>query len=150
MRCTSRIGECASKRRGQMTIELAVAFPVLIAVAVIAVNAMTFFADCAAFDRLAHESVRIHATAPAYHQGQAQSCSLVTADLKAALPRENLEMSVVCEAVAFDCEKFTATLEYSPTLFGMGLRSEVFGVSMPKLKHQTSFVVDVYKPGVFA
>ena len=41
---------------GQMTVEFAVAFPVFVIVAVIAVNALLFFSDCAAFDRLARES----------------------------------------------------------------------------------------------
>ena len=51
--------------RGQMTVQLAVAMPVLIIVAVIAVNALAFFAECAVFDRVAHEAVRVHAAAPA-------------------------------------------------------------------------------------
>ena len=36
---------------GQATVELAVVLPVVIIVAVIAVNALTFFGACAAFDR---------------------------------------------------------------------------------------------------
>lgn len=133
---------------GQMTVELAVAMPVLIAVAVIAVNALTFFAECAVFDRVAHEAVRVHAAAPAYGQDTGQSCALVEQDICMALDADNLEVSVSCGAAGFDCEQFTATLVFHPTLFGMGLRSEVFGVSLPSLIHATSYVVDVYKPGV--
>ena len=44
---------CARGECGQMTVELAVMIPVLVAIAVIAMNAMLFFSECAAFDRLA-------------------------------------------------------------------------------------------------
>jgi len=134
--------------KGQMTVQLAVAMPVLIIVAVIAVNALTFFAECAVFDRVAHEAVRVHAAAPAYGQSPGQSCVLVEQDIRAALGADNLDVSVTHGSAGFDCEQFTATLEFHPTLFGLGLRTEVFGVVMPALSHTTSYVVDVYKPGV--
>lgn len=135
-------------QRGQMTVELAVAMPVLIIVAVIAVNAITFFAECAVFDRVAHEAVRVHAAAPAYGQGPGQSCALVEQDIRSALDADNLDVSVSSCSAGFDCEQFTATLTFHPTLFGLGLRSEVFGVALPALSHTTSYVVDVYKAGV--
>ena len=60
--------------------------------------------------------------------------------------------STACRRVASrDCAghtSFSATLEYMPTLFGLGLRSEVMGVAMPKLSHTEELVVDCYKPGV--
>ena len=133
---------------GQMTVELAVAFPVLIAVAVIAVNACTFFVDCAVFDRVAHEAVRIHAAAPAYRQGADQSCALVEQEIRAAIDAPNVDVTVSHGPAGFDFMRFEATLEYAPTLFGLGLRSEVFGVALPRLSHSTTYVVDVYKPGV--
>ena len=133
---------------GQMTVELAVAFPVLIVVAFIAVNACVFLVDCAVFDRVAHEAVRVHATSPAYRQGAAQSCALVEQEVRDAVDADNVEISVTCGSAGHDLQRFTATLQYFPTLFGMGLRSEVFGVALPSLTHSTSYVVDVYKPGV--
>ena len=63
-----------SRVRGQMTVELAVALPVLIIVAVIAVNALTVFADCAAFDRAFRQTVRAYATAPAYGESPEAAC----------------------------------------------------------------------------
>ena len=36
---------------GQMTVEFVVAFPAMLAIAFVAVNAILFFSDCAAFDR---------------------------------------------------------------------------------------------------
>lgn len=131
-----------------MTIELAVAMPVLIIVAVIAVNAITFFADCAVFDRVAHEAVRVYAAAPAYGQGPDQSCALVEENIVAALDAENIEVEVSHGVTGFDFDQYTATLVFHPTLFGLGLRSEVFGVALPSLTHATSYVVDTYKAGV--
>ena len=133
---------------GQMTVELAVAFPVLIAIAVIAVNACTFFADCAIFDRVAHDAVRVHATSPAYRQGNAQSCSLVEQEIRAAIDAPNIDVSVSSSPAGFDFERFEATIQYSPTLFGMGMRSEIFGVQLPRLSHSSVYVVDVYKAGL--
>lgn len=135
---------------GQMTIELAIAMPVLIIVAVIAVNVLTFFGQCAVFDRVAHEAVRVHAASPAYGQGVDQSCSLIKQDIESVLDASNVTVDVTHGMAGFDFDCFTATLEFNPTLFGLGLRSEVFGVSMPVLTHSTSYVVDVYKPGVIA
>lgn len=140
----------ARSARGQMTIELAVAMPVIIAIAVIAVNALTFFCQCAVFDRVAHEAVRVHAASPAYGQGASQSCALVEQDIRAVLDDSNIEVSVAYDSTGFDYDRYTATLEFHPTLFGLGLRSEVFGVAMPALSHTTAYVVDTYKAGVIA
>ena len=136
------------RNAGQMTIELAVALPVLIIVAVIAVNALTFFGHCAVFDRVVHEAVRVYAAAPAYGQGLDQSSALVEQALNDALDAPNLDVSVSYGATGFDFVQFTATLTFHPMLFGLGLRSDVFGVALPALSHTTTYAVDVYKPGV--
>ena len=134
--------------RGQMTIELAVALPALLAVALLAANALTFFGQCAVFDRAAHQAVRVHAAAPAYGQATSTTCALVEADIRQALGDANIDVSVACSAAGRDVERYTATLSFSPSLFGYGLRSQVFGVQMPQLTHTTDYVVDSYKPGV--
>lgn len=54
---------------GQMTVEFVVAFPAMMAIALIAVNAVLFFSDCASFDRLFRNSVCAYAASPAYEQG---------------------------------------------------------------------------------
>lgn len=142
------IGRWQKNTTGQMTIELAAALPVLIIVAMIAVNAMTFFSECAVFDRAAHDAVRVHAAAPAYGQSPSQSCALAEADIRTALGDDNVVVSVTHANAERDLDRYTATLEFSPSLFGMGLRSRVFGVAMPRLVHTTSYVIDSYKPGV--
>ena len=45
------------KTSGQMTIEFVVAFPAMIAVAFVAINAVLFFSDCASFDRVFRNAV---------------------------------------------------------------------------------------------
>ena len=135
--------------RGQMTIELAVAMPVLIVVAAIAVNAMTFFADCAVFDRVACEAVRVYAAAPAYGQDAGRSLALVEQAVADQMNAPNLSVSAGHGVVGADFDEFKVTLAFQPTLFGMGLRSEVFGVALPSLTHEVRYVVDSYKPGVF-
>lgn len=131
-----------------MTVELAVAFPVLIIVAVIAVNALTFFSECGSFDNLFRDAVRVHATSPASGQGVDQSSALVQAGLSTAFAKANEQVSVSVEGVSGGHTRFTGTLEYWPTLFGLGLRTSVFGIALPPLSHEVSMTVDCYKPGV--
>lgn len=136
--------------RGQMTVELAVAFPVLIAVAAIAMNALQFCALCSTFDRAAHNLVRTVAASPAYGQDAESIRALVEEKLFRRYEDEpGVEVGVAYQAEAPDLDRFTAQLVYHPSLFGMGLRGEVFGVSLPALTHSTQFTVDRYKPGVF-
>ena len=128
--------------------ELVAALPVMIVIAVIVVNATLFLSDCASFDRLAHQAVRVHAASPAYGQDAQRSRELVENQLRQAFDRDNLSVSVAVESVFGGRLAFSATLEYFPTLFGMGLRSEVFGVRLPHLSHTVECTVDQYKPGV--
>lgn len=132
-----------------MTVELAVALPALIIVAVIAVNALLFMSECAAFDRVAHDAVRTYAASPAYGQGPDQVTALVKTRIESTIEgRDYVKVSVSREHAGFDLERYKMTLEFTPTLFGKGMRSNVFGVSIPPLKHTTEFVIDSYKPGV--
>lgn len=52
------------------------------------------------------------------------------------------------EDTEFGLVRFTARMEYSPTLFGLGLRREIFGIALPPMTREVSMVVDAYKPGV--
>lgn len=137
------------RERGQMTVELAVIFPVLIIVAAISVNVLTFFSECASFDRQFAQAVRVCASSPAYGETAQGNAGLVS-DRLAAFSRDYLEVSVSSESVGSGHVKYAGELVYSPTLFGMGLRSEIFGVSLPKLTHAASYVIDPYKAGVVA
>jgi Flp pilus assembly protein TadG len=134
--------------KGQMTVEFVVVFPVLIIVALFAVNVLSFFGECAAFDRVSHEAVRIQATSPTYGQNTEQSLSLVNQTISDHFDKDNLTVSVKVEGSSFGHVTYTSTLEFRPTLFGMGLREDVFGVKFPAVKHSTAFTIDPYKPGI--
>lgn len=136
------------RETGQMTVEFAVAFPVLIVLAIIAANALLFFSECASFDNAFRDAVRVHAASPSYSQNLEQSRALVALTLTESFNRP-FEVSHVCvEGVAKGHVRFSATLEFYPTLFGLGLRSSVFGVPLPALSHTLALVIDCYKPGV--
>ena len=134
--------------RGQMTVELAVAFPVLIIVAVIAVNALTFFSECSAFDNVFRDAVRTHAASPASGQGVEQSAAMVQATLAERFDAANETARVTVEGATAGHLRVSATLEYAPTLFGLGLRSSVFGIALSPLTHAVTMTLDCYKPGV--
>ncbi len=145
------IGQRVHNTRGQMTVELVVALPVLIIVAVIAMNALEFFSLCASFDRAAHNAVRVQAVSPAYGQDASQSCALVEQSLQSRYAQEgHIDIEVRSSQIEGGLCEFMATARFHPTLFGLGLRSEVLGVQLPPLVHETRAVVDCYKPGVIA
>ena len=118
------------------------------AVAAISVNALTYFGWCAAFDDDFRDSVRVYAASPAYGQGVGDTCALIERALDERLDAENVSVSVLAHGVSAGHTSFSATFEYMPTLFGLGLKSEVMGVALPKLSHTEELVVDCYKPGV--
>ncbi len=135
--------------RGQMTVEMAVAFPILIIVAVIAVNALVFVSECASFDRVFSEAVRVHASARAYGQSETGAIGEIRSDIERSFSEDNLAVDIQVENAGTGCRKYTATLQYAPTLFGLGLRDSVFGVALPCVSHSASYVIDPCKPGVF-
>ena len=134
--------------RGQMTIELVAVLPAVIIVAVVVVNALTFFGECAAFDRLSRNAVRVCATSPGYEQTVTDSVGKVQAMLNESLAAENLSVEVGAEQDALGHVRFTMKLLFRPTLFGLGLRQSVLGVTLPALEHTQTIVVDSYKPGM--
>lgn len=134
--------------RGQMTIELVAVLPAALIIAIVVVNALTFFGECAAFDRLSRNAVRLCATSPGYGQTVADSAAKVQALLEEGMAADNLSVEVGVEQDALGHMRFTMTLRYLPTLFGLGLRDQVLGVALPALEHAETIVVDSYKPGM--
>lgn len=132
---------------GQMTIEFVVAFPAMLIVAAIAVNACAFFELCAAFDNNFRDAVRTCAASPAYGQDVGQSCSLIEQELQRERGAENVQVQVSARSVAQGHTTFAGTLRFEPTLFGIALKPQVFGVSLPALSHSEEITVDCYKPG---
>lgn len=140
-------GARVCSERGQMTVEFLIAFPVMIIVAVISLNAVLFFSECAAFDRLARQAICTYAAAPSYGGGCSQIIGDVQEDLQLAFDRDYLDVSVSSSGGALGYVTYTATLNFTPTLVGRNFSGAVFGVSIPPLKHEVSLVVDPYKPG---
>lgn len=150
--CGGRLNRSSACRfiqgeNGQMTIELMVALPVLIAVALIAVNAMTFMNACAAFDRQARDAIRVCASSPTYGVGTSAAAADIEAVLDAAFPEDFLAVSVASAGRSPGYVRYTATLRFTPTLFGRAFSGSVFGVTMMPIEHETSLVLDPYKPG---
>lgn len=134
--------------RGQMTIEFVAALPAMLIIAAIAVNALSFFASCAAFDRDFCDLVRTFAAAPGYGEDAAASANAVEEALATTFSQDNLRAHVQVRSVAGGHTAYFGTLEYAPTLFGLGLKDEILGVALPCLSHSEELVVDAYKPGV--
>lgn len=138
----------ARESAGQATVELVVVMPVAIALAVIAVNALSFLGTCAAFDRAARQAICVYAPAPDAGQSAAEVASMVEEELDAALGAPNLAIEVSSQGTAAQHQRYCARLSFAPTLFGLGLREEVFGVPLPRLVREIDLVVDAYRPGV--
>ncbi len=142
------VGRQGCDERGQATVELAVVLPIAIIVAVIVVNALAFLGSCATFDRVARQAVCAWGAAPAAGQDSREVASAVKDELERAVGAQNVVVSVRVEDTEFGLVRFTARMEYSPTLFGLGLRREIFGIALPPMTREVSMVVDAYKPGV--
>lgn len=132
---------------GQMTVELCIVFPVVIVIAAIMFNALIFFSDCAEFDRVARNSVRIYSSSI----GASEDSASVSASIRDAISQRMVNGEVeMSQSGSIDSGGYTTyriTYRYDPTLFGLPLRGSVFGVSMPKIEHSIAMCVDPYSPG---
>ena len=90
----------------------------------------------------------MHATSPAYGQSVDQSVAQIQQTIEKQFDEDYLATQVSASGASWGHTTFHAELVFSPTLFGMGLRSSVFGVDLPKLHHTVTMTVDTYKPGV--
>ncbi|MBQ9067537.1 MAG: hypothetical protein IJ131_00530 [Eggerthellaceae bacterium] len=138
----------ARSERGQMTVELAVCIPAVIAVALVVFNAMLFMEHCAAFDRIAKEAVRLCAASPAHGQGPADSEALVRDFLRASFSEGYLDVDVESSSGVLGFAEYKAVLRFTPTLFGRSFSGAVFGVRIGQVSHEVSFTIDPYRPGV--
>ncbi len=137
-----------SDRSGQVTVELAVVLPAVIIVAVIVVNAMTFFAACAEFDRVGRNAVRLCAASSSHDVDLAQAAAGVESAVEDSMFLDGDEVEVSAYQGDSGFVRFELVLRFRPGLFGMGLRDEVLGVQLPALTHTVELTVDRYKPGM--
>ena len=135
-------------RKGQMAVELAVALPVLRVVALVVTNAGLLLSECAAFDRAVRNAVRICAASPERSVDADVLAQRVEQLLAAEFDAPYIEVSVEAGGSVRGHGVYTASMEFRPTLFGLGLRTHFLGVSVPPVTHEVSFAVDAYKPGV--
>ncbi len=133
-----------ANENGQMTVELCIIFPVAIIIAAIAVNALLFFSDCASFDRAARNTIRALASSPSTQEDASAIAARIENELKETLDAQD----IVCTISHADggLNRFTATRTFKPTLFGMGLRDQIWGIPLPRLTHATELTVDTFSP----
>lgn len=134
--------------KGQMTIEFVVVFPVLLVIALISVNVVLFLSECSSFDRLFRQEVARLAPSPSYGQTGAEIAGRIESDLAGNFNRDYLRVRASCSGRSDGLVSYVGTLEFHPTLFGMGPLRGAFGVSFPSMSHSQKLVVDAYKPGV--
>lgn len=146
--CTRRTTRYANTK-GQMTIEFAVMFPVMLMIALLAFNSVMFLAQCASFDRIFRQAVCVYAPSPASDQGSEQICAQITEELSTFQEKDNLDCSVSSSGRSDGLITYCGTLSYTPTLFGAHPLRAVFGVTLPPIEHTVQIIVDSYKPGVF-
>ena len=133
--------------KGQMVVELAVVFPILIIVACVMVNALGFATECARFDRVSRNIVRTEATTPAIDENNSSALARVVQTLEGhfAYDNELTTAKIISERgsnVTIECE-----LRWSPTLFGVSFKDEVFGMKMFELSHRNTLVIDPTRAG---
>jgi hypothetical protein len=136
-----------------MTVELAVCIPIILALAAIVINALIFLGDCAKFDRLAAEAVRIEAVAPASADyGATAAASRVNQRLQGFFAdRRDLSIAVTTSgpsssafSMLTQLQTYKCTMKYHPLGFG----DEFFGVKFTTIDHVREYTVDPYRPGV--
>lgn len=142
------IGRWIKRSEGQVTVEMAIAIPVAIAVAVIAVNALAFMAECAAFDQQARKAIATFGASPGYGQTKQGCASAIQAELSGQFARSFEHVSVSVQGSSPGLVRYTATIAFTPTLLGRSFSGSVFGVHIPPLSHSVHLSVDPYKPGV--
>lgn len=130
---------------GQMTVEFCVVLPILLVIALILVNALSFVSETAKFDRLARNSIRVFATSQARGEETSNAKVFVNDTLSSSFDKENVEVECEMSDVDFGLKKIICRLKWQPTLFGLGIKDEILGVKTPKLSHEVDLVVDKYK-----
>lgn len=146
-------------REGQMTVELAVLTPVVIVIALVALNLMGYVEACAAFDQAAQDAVLAHGVAPSGEQSPERAVEEVADALAEALGREGrCEVGVRAEGVSEGgrqtsfavsplLTRYVCTLTYRPWPRLVRLPGVTFEAPLA-LRHEREIVVDHYRSGV--
>lgn len=136
-------------KAGQMTVELCVVLPVVIVIAVVLVNTLWFASDCASFDRVARNCVRIEGVSPRIRDSVEEVQSKIESTLKGSFDGKNQSVRVWTSGKVNNIQQYTCELTWSPTIFGLDLKDSIFGVHISGLKHEVVLSIFPYKPGDF-
>ena len=135
------------KSDGQMTVELAIVFPVLIIVACVMVNALGYAGECASFDRWVRNTVIAKASAPELDKSTDDILSEINVAMDAGTVYSNEDSSATYVSVSDSEIIVECELVWHPTLFGMDVKTEVFGMKLFELTHKCQIKVDPARSG---
>lgn len=135
--------------QGQMTIEFALLFPVMLMIALIACNSILFLSACSSFDRTFRESACVFAPSPASDQERDQICAQIKNSLASCTQEDYLSCEVKANAGNDGLTTYEATLSFTPTIFGAYPLRRVFDIELVPIQHAVQIAVDTYRPGVF-
>lgn len=140
---------CANNKKGQVMIEFAIAFPVLIIVSLITLNALLFASDCARFDNIAKNSIRSHASSPSFDEESSQSEKLIVSELQESFSDKfyKLKVSSTKDNVY---HTYRVELQFYPTYFSESPLHHVFNVVFSPLKHECSLTLNPYRPSILS
>lgn len=146
---TTRERSADRSSRGQMTIEFALLFPVMLMIALIACNSILFLSACSSFDRIFRESTCVFAPSPASDQQRDQICAQIEESLAAVVQENYLSCAVSANTGSEGLTTYEATLFFTPTIFGAYPLRRVFDIELTPIEHTIQITVDTYRPGVF-
>ena len=147
MRLNEKILSKIKDRNAQMTLELAIVFPILIIIAVVLVNALSFAGECARFDRVSRNAIRTQTTSPAASSNSNSLVSVLQSELDGAFDMSNEDVVATFTNESAGLTTYECTLVWRPTLFGMGLKKKVFGVRLFELEHKIELTTDPHRSG---
>lgn len=144
--------------RAQMAVELAVLMPVIIIVALIAVNVLTYASLCARFDRVSYNAVFVAGVAPTGAADAYSSVAEVKTQIESAMDADACEVEVSAENIgihegdalinlAAGTVRYVCTLSYHPWPLRASIAGALFAAPSV-LKHERSLVVDCYKAAI--
>ena len=145
---------------GQMVVEMAVLMPAMLAVAVVVFNLMSFLEARALFDRVVPDAVIAAAVSPpGGAAGSTQEHAVAQRIEQAMAGVRGVSVSVRVQSAWGDAggapgisfaphlTRYVCTLVYEPWPSGFSVAG--FDAAIPvELRHERSFTVDRYRPGV--
>jgi len=141
-------------QKGQMFVETALVLPVVLVVALIAINLFKFADMCSKFDRVAADQIIAHGISSS-HSANEDATEILTQRIKTALKCDDscdIVVSLKGEREGIGnmvsvFPKYQVTLKYKP--WPHTLRLPLVSLESPLcLTHTTSIVVSPYKSGV--